>query len=60
VAQTRRAGRRELLKRLEEMEKEEPSGQAAEWAAVRAFKPEGFKLLVKEAQRNAYFLAGMV
>ena len=42
------AGRAErLLKRLEEMEKEEPSGQAAEWAAVRAFKPE-FKLLVKE------------
>ena len=42
------AGRAErLLKRLEEMEKEEPSGQAAEWAAVRAFKP-GFKLLVKE------------
>jgi hypothetical protein len=42
------AGRAErLLKRLEEMEKEEPSGQAAEWAAVRAFKPEDFKLLVR-------------
>jgi hypothetical protein len=42
------AGRaEELLKRLKEMEKEEPSGQAAEWATVRAFKPEGFKLLVK-------------
>jgi hypothetical protein len=42
------AGRaEELLKRLREREREEPSGQAAEWAAARAFKPE-FKLLVKE------------
>jgi len=42
------AGRaEELLKRLEEMEKEEPNGQAAEWATVLAFKPERFKLLVK-------------
>jgi hypothetical protein len=36
----------ELLKRLEGMEKEEPSGQAGEWATVWAFKPERFKLLV--------------
>ena len=43
------AGRaEELLKRLDEMEKEELSGQAAEWAALRAFKPEGFKRVVKE------------
>jgi len=42
------AGRaEELLKRLDKMEEEEPSGQAAEWATVLAFKPEGFKLLVK-------------
>jgi len=42
------AGRaEELLKRLEEMEKEEPSRQAAEWATVRAFKPERFKQRVK-------------
>jgi hypothetical protein len=42
------AGRaEELLKRLEEMEKEEPSRQAAEWAALQEFKPEEFKLLAK-------------
>jgi hypothetical protein len=37
----------ELLKRLKEMEKEEPSRQAAEWATVLAFKPERFKREVK-------------
>jgi hypothetical protein len=31
----------ELLKRLEEMEKEEPSRQTAEWAIVHILKPEG-------------------
>ncbi|MCC6003637.1 MAG: hypothetical protein LM590_04780 [Thermofilum sp.] len=36
-----------LLEKLERMEGEEPSGQAVEWARVRAFKPERFKLLVK-------------
>jgi len=42
------AGRaEELLKRLDEMEKEEPSGQAAEWAALQEFKPEEFKPPVK-------------
>jgi hypothetical protein len=44
----------ELLKRLEEME--ELRGQAAEWAALRAFKPEEFKKLVKERREllNAF------
>jgi predicted metal-dependent hydrolase len=50
------AGRaEELLKRLEEMEKEESSGQAAEWATVLAFKPEGFKLLVKHIRGTLTF-----
>ncbi|MCC5998493.1 MAG: hypothetical protein LM573_05385, partial [Thermofilum sp.] len=50
------AGRaEELLKRLEEMEKEEPSGQAAEWATVLAFKPEGFEREVKRHREALTF-----
>jgi hypothetical protein len=40
----------ELLRELERMEGEEPSGQAVGWARVRVFKPEEFKLLVKEVR----------
>jgi hypothetical protein len=40
----------ELLEKLEGMEGEEPSGQAVEWAEERAFKPEEFKLAVKEVR----------
>ena len=36
-----------LLGELERMEGEEPSEQAKEWAKEWEFKPEGFKLLVK-------------
>lgn len=42
------AGRaEELLKRLEEIEKEKPNGQVAEWATIRVFKLDEFNLLVK-------------
>jgi hypothetical protein len=48
------AGRaEELLKRLERME--ELSEQAAEWAALRAFKPVEFKLLVKGLRGSLIF-----
>jgi DNA-binding transcriptional MerR regulator len=40
----------ELLEKLERVEREGPSGPAVEWARVRAFKPEEFKLLVKEVR----------
>jgi hypothetical protein len=40
------------------MEGEEPSGQAVEWAKELAFKPEGFKLAVKNMREAfAYALA---
>jgi len=38
----------ELLKRLDEMEKEKPSGLAVEWATLWTFKPENFKLVVRD------------
>ena len=37
------------------MEKEEPSGQAAEWATVQAYKPEKFKRIVKHHREALTF-----
>jgi hypothetical protein len=48
----------ELLEKLEGMEGEEPSGQAVEWAEEQVFKPEEFKLVVKDVRGAlAYALA---
>ncbi|MCC6049524.1 MAG: hypothetical protein LM580_02385, partial [Thermofilum sp.] len=48
----------ELLEKLEMMEGEKPSGQAAEWAKELAFKPREFKRAVKEVRDAlAYALA---
>jgi hypothetical protein len=48
----------ELLEKLEGMEGEEPSGQSVEWAEELVFKPEKFKLAVKEVRGElAYALA---
>jgi hypothetical protein len=49
---------KELLRELERMEGEEPSGRAVEWAKERVLKPEGFKRVVKEVRGAlAYALA---
>jgi hypothetical protein len=45
----------ELLRELERIEKEEPSGQAIEWAREWTFKPEGFKLAVKDAKGSLVY-----
>jgi hypothetical protein len=52
-----RAG--ELLERLREMEREEPSEQAAEWAALRAFKPVEFKRAMKDLRELLTYTLAM-